>query len=420
MDFERKHRFGARRRRPTWAIAALLALGVMACRHASKGESEGTGQGATDDPGKVGPIKVGFIASLTGNFSPLGSEDKKAVELAVEQVNAKGGVLGRSIELIERNDQTQPDQSVLAFNDLKGTDIVAVIGSVFSNSALATEPLAEREKIPYLSLTPAQEQVEPVKPYVFVVPALTTAYADRYLQYMQSQHITKIAVAHDTKGAYSVSGHRATSALASKYGVEIVKDEEFETTTSDFSPIFTHIRASPAQALLFWGTGPPGVTAAKQFATAGMKIPLFMTGSQASKLWLDPVGTAAEGITVSSAIGVVGDHLPDGPQRRVIDQMAVPYRQKYGYAPPQFAQDGYSACLLLFEAIKKAASADRSKIRQELERMTLLTPNGRFRYTPTDHSGLSADFISVNVVRGGQLVPTDWAKEHLVKTIATE
>src|SRR5579864_3468823 len=302
MDFDGKRRFNARR---PWVIATLLAFTAMACRNAPKGDGEAAGQGAAQ-----GPIKVGFIASLTGNFSPLGSEDKKAVELAVEQVNAQGGLLGRTIELVERNDQTQPDQSVLAFNDLKGMGIVAVLGSVFSNSALATEPLAEREKIPYLSLTPAQEQVEPVKPYVFVVPALSTTYADRYLQYMQSQHITKIAIAHDTKGAYAVSGHRATLALAPKYGVEVVKDEEFETATTDFTPIFTHVRGSPAQAFLFWGTGPPGVTAAKQYATAGMKIPLFVTGSQASKLWLDPVGAAAEGVTVSSAIGVVGGDLP--------------------------------------------------------------------------------------------------------------
>jgi branched-chain amino acid transport system substrate-binding protein len=372
----------------------------MACRDASK----------TPDRG---PIKVGLIASLTGNYSPLGSEDKKAVELAVEQINSSGGLLGRKVELIVRNDQTQPDQSVLAFNEVKGMDVVAVIGSVFSNSALATEPLAEREKIPYLSLTPAQEQVEPVRSYVFVVPALSSTYAERYLQYIQSQGITKIAVAHDTKSAYAVSGHRTMTSLAPRYGVDVVKDEDFETSTADFSPIFTHVRQSAAQAFVFWGTGPPGVTVAKQYATAGLKAPLFVTGSQASKLWLEPVGPAAEGVTVPSAIGVVGEYLPDGPQKQIVDRMAVPYKQKYGYPPPQFAQDGYSACLLLFEAIRKAGSTDRAKIQQALDRMTLVTPNGKFQYTPTDHSGLSPNYISINVVKSGQLVPTDWAKQRL-------
>jgi branched-chain amino acid transport system substrate-binding protein len=156
----------------------------------------------------------------------------------------------------------------------------------------------------------------------------------------------------------------------------------------------------------------------KQYAAANVKIPLFMTPSQASKLWLEPVGPAAEGVTVLSAIGVVGDSLPDGPQKQVIDQMAVPFSKRYGYAPPQFAQDGYSACLLLFEAIKKAGSTKRDDIRNALEGLELLTPNGKYRYSPTDHSGLTREFVSVNVVKNGKFVPAPWAQEQLLRTIA--
>jgi branched-chain amino acid transport system substrate-binding protein len=399
-------------------VGIAVALFTVACQGATKPDASATPSASaatTDDT-----IQVGLIASLTGKFSALGSEDKKAVELAIEQVNEKGGLLGKRIVLTTRDDQTLPDKSVVAYNDLKALNVVAVIGSVFSNSALATLPFAERDGIPYLSLTPAEEQVQPIRPYVFVIPALSTAFAERYLEYMQAQKITKIAVAHDTKGAYAVSGYKATKTLAPKYGVAIVRDEVFEMTTSDFSPLFTHVKGSGAQALLFWGTGPAGVTVTKQYAAANVKIPLFMTPSQASKLWLEPVGAAGEGVTVSSSIGVVGDALPDGPQKQVIDQMAVPFSKKYGYPPPQFAQDGYSACLLLFEAIRQAKSTKRDQIRAALERMTLLTPNGKYRYSPTDHSGLTRDFVSVNVVTNGKFVPTPWAKEALVRTVTTD
>ncbi len=389
--------------------AALAALTLLAPLTAACGDSEGGGSGD--------PIKVGLIVSVTGNYTPLGSEDKKAVELAVEQVNAKGGLLGRKVEIVFRDDKTQPDQAVLGFNAIK-RDIDAVIGPVFSNCALAVEPIAEREKIPYLSLAPVTEQVQPIKKYIFVTPALSAMYAERYLQYFQSQKITKVAVAHDRTASYSVAGRRTVVELAGKYGVQIVRDETFETTTSDFSPIFTRIKDSGAQAFLFWGSGAPGVTMTKQYVASGVKIPLMLTGSQASTLWTKPVGQAAEGVTVQSAIGVVGDHLPPGPQKQVIDQLAKPYQQKYGYYPPQFAQDGYSAALLLFEAIRKADSTDGEKIQQALERMDLITPNGRFRYSPTDHSGLSPDYISVNTVKNGQFVPTPWAKEQLTKTVS--
>lgn len=406
------------KRRFLLTVAAVFC--ALACE-STPAPSTTVTTGSTGDPATAEePIRIGLIASLTGKFSALGSEDKKAVELAVERINAAGGLLGRKVELITRDDQTLPDKSVLAFSDIKERDVVAVIGSPFSNSALATIPLAERDEIPYLSLTPAEEQVEPIKRYVFVIPALSTTYAERYLEYMQSQKIERIAVAHDTKGAYAVSGYKATVALAPKYGVSIVKDEVFEMTTSDFSPLFTHIRGSGAQAFLFWGTGPSGVTLTKQYEAAKLDVPLFVTASQASKLWLEPVGTAGEGVTVMSSIGVVGEHLPDGMLKKVIDEMAVPFQQRFGYSPPQFAQDGYSACLLLFEAIRKAGSADRKRVQQALETMTLWTPNGKYRFSPTDHSGLTRDFVAINVVKDGKFVPTEWSSEKLAAVAKSE
>ena len=400
-------------------MSAAVLLVAIACKKNPEPERDGT-QAAAATKAADKPIQVGLITSLTGKFSALGSENKKSVELAIEQLNQEGGLLGRKVTLITRDDQTSPDKSVLAYNDIKSEDIVAVIGSAFSNSALATLPLAQKDGIPYLSPTPTEEQVEPVKSYVFVVPALAPKFAERYLEYMQARKIGKIAVAHDTKGAYAVSGYKATTALAEKYGVKIVKDEEFEMATSDFNPIFTHIKGSGAQAFVFWGTGPAGITVTKQYAPAKLDIPLFMTPSQASKLWLEPVGPAGEGVTVLSSIGVVGEYLPDGPQKQVIQKMAAPFEKKYGYAPPQFAHDGYSACLILFEAIKKAGSTDRKQVQQALENLTVLTPNGKYHYSPTDHAGLSRDYVSVNVVKDGKFVPTDWAKEQLARTVAAQ
>jgi branched-chain amino acid transport system substrate-binding protein len=374
------------------------------------------GCGDDDTPGgttEQGPIRIGQIVSLTGNYSPLGSENKKSVELAVEQVNAKGGVNGRRIELIVKDDKSQPDQSVLAFNDLKGADVAAVIGSPFSNSALATIPLVDREKIPYISLTPADEQVNPVHPYVFVVPATSATYAERMLQYFKASGLTKVAVAHDTQSSYAVAGFKGTQAKAGQYGITLVATEQFQTSATDFSAVFNRTRAAGAQALAVWATGAPAVALTKQFATAKLGIPLALTGAQASKLFLDPTGPAAEGVLVSSSIGVVGSYLPDGPQKTAITELTTSFQTKYGYPPPQFAQDGYSGVKLLVAALEKANSTDHAKIQAALEGLTLLTPNGTYKYSATDHSGMTTAFISVNTVKSGAFVPTDWAKTEL-------
>jgi branched-chain amino acid transport system substrate-binding protein len=389
--------------RRLWSITVIagLALATAACGADGSGESSS------------GPLKIGLIVSLTGNYTPLGSENKKSVELAVQQINDKGGLLGRKIELITKDDKSQPDQSVLAFNELKTAGVAAVIGSPFSNSALATIPQVDRDKIPYVSLTPADEQVSPVHPYVFVVPATSGTYAERILQYYKAQGYTKVAVASDTKSSYAAAGHAGMKAKAGSYGITLVANEEFQTTTTEFSAVLNHVKSSGAQALTVWATGPPGVAFAKQYPTAGLGIPLMFTGAQASPLWLQPAGAAAEGVFVASSIGVVGDSLPAGAQKQAIDELAVPFAAKHGYPPPQFAGDGYTGVKLLAAAITKANGTEAEKIRAALEGLTLTTPNGTYRYSATDHAGLNAKYISINVVKGGKFEATDWARTEL-------
>lgn len=389
-------------RRTAVSVAALAVL----CATAACADDSTAGDGD-------GPIKVGQIVSLTGNYAPLGTENEKSVKLAVEQVNAAGGVLGRPIELLVRDDKSQPDQSVLAFNDIKGKGVAAVIGSPFSNSALATIPLVDREKIPYLSLTPADEQVDPVHPYVFVVPATSATYADRILQYLKSQNIGRVAVAYDGTSSYAQAGFTGTRAKAAGYGITLTATPEFQTTTTEFSAVFNQVRSSGAQALVVWATGAPGVALAKQYPTAGLRVPVVFTGAQASKLWLEPVGAAAENAIVASSIGVVGDRLPDGAVKQAIQELAGPFQQKYGYPPPQFAQDGYTGVKLLVAAIEKAGSTDPEQIQAALEGLTATTPNGTYTYSATDHAGLKADYISINTVSGGAFVPTEWAAQQL-------
>ncbi|MEU4242637.1 ABC transporter substrate-binding protein [Actinoplanes sp. NPDC026619] len=384
-------------RRLLAALAAPLLMFPAAC--------------STSDDAET--TKIGLIVSLTGNYAPLGSEDAKSVELAVQQLNDAGGLLGNRVELIVRDDKSQPEQSVLSFNDLKGNGVVAVIGSPFSNSALATIPQVDRAKIPYISLTPADEQINPIHPYVFVVPATSATYADRILQYYQSQKISKVAQAHDSRSSYANSGAKGMEAKAAQYGITMVAGEEFQTSTTEFGAIINNLKRSGAQALTIWATGAPAVAFAKQYATAGAGLPLMFTGAQASTLWLKPTGAAAEGVFVASSIAVVGDALPAGAQKTAIDELAKPFTTQQGYPPPQFAADGYTGFKLLAEAIKKAGGTDPEKIRTAFEGLTLTTPNGTYHYSASDHSGLTADYISINVVKGGAFQATDWAKGKL-------
>jgi branched-chain amino acid transport system substrate-binding protein len=124
-------------------------------------------------------------------------------------------------------------------------------------------------------------------------------------------------------------------------------------------------------------------------------------------------------VVVASSLAVVGPELPDSKVKQTVLAMAQPFQQANGHYPPQFAFDGYNAVKLIAEAIRKAGSADRDKLRDALETVTLLTPEGEYRYTPEDHAGLRVEDVSVNLVKDGDFVPTDWAKQQLAKTLSS-
>jgi len=391
-------------RRAVAPAALLLALAVPGC---------GSDAGSADS----GPIKVGLTVSLTGNYQALGTGDQKGAQIALDEVNGAGGINGRPIELLVKDDKTVPEQSVLAFNDHRTNGAVAVIGSSFSNSGLATIPQAERNRMPYLSLAASDAQVDPVKPYAFQVPAKSSTYAERTLQYFKDTGVTRIALAWDTRSSYAGAGHDATRRLAADYGVQVVADQPFDTGTQNFSPVFEPVRSSGAQVLFAWLTGPPAVILSQQFASAGLRIPLVLTGAQGTQLYTKPAGKAAEGVVLTTSIGVIGRSLPDSDLKRKVDSFAAAYQAKYGEYPPQFAFDGYAGVVLLAEALRKAGSTKAEDIRAALEGLTLLTANGRYSYTKDDHSGLTPDNVAVTVVKGGEFTPVPWMTEQLTKKL---
>jgi len=389
------------------AFTAIVAIAAAGC-------SSSGGGGGTDSS----PIKIGQIASLTGNYAPLGSNDKLGAAQAVKEINDGGGLLGgRPLEITVKDDATAPDQAVIAFNNLAGSGVAAVVGSSFSNASLAVAPLAERQKLVHVSTAASDEQVDPVRPYTFMTPPTAGAVAEQLLKYFKAQGMTKMAVAVDTKNAFAVTGWKKMSAVAGKYGIDFVAQETFETSTTDFSAVFTHLRGAQAQGLMVWTTGAPAVTITKQFASAGLNMPLVMSHAEASTLYTQPAGPAANGVTVATSLGVVGPALPDSRVKTIALKMAQPFQQANGYYPPQFGLDGYNAVQIIAAAIKKAGSTESAKIQKAVETMSLVSTQGEYKFSPSDHSGLTSDDVVVTVVKDGNFVPTDWSKQQLSQTL---
>ena len=181
----------------------------------------------------------------------------------------------------------------------------------------------------------------------------------------------------------------------------MVVDKEIDVQGTDFTPVITQVKAAKPDAFVVWVAGPAAVIITKQFAGSG--IPLLMTGAEASNLYVEPAGQEGEGVTMTSNIAVPGRELPAGPLKESVDAFANPWlKANKGVYPPQFAFDGATGLQLLVAAIEKAKSTDREKVRDALESLDLLTPTGRFKFSPTDHGGIGKDTIAIVTVKGGE------------------
>jgi branched-chain amino acid transport system substrate-binding protein len=361
------------------------------------------------------PILLGMITPLTGAYQPLGINDRKGAELAVSEINAAGGIDGRQIKLIVENDNTTPSQAVTDLKSLVGQGVVAVVGSSYSNDSLAAEPIAERDHVPYVSTAASVAQVEPVRKYVFMSPPTTVNVGKRLLEYFQYKGWKRVAIAYESDSAFALSGFHVQEQLASKYGVTIVTAQPFTNSTTNFSTIFTHVQQAHAQALMVWGTAAPPVIMTKQFAAAHIGIPLVMSHAEATYLYANPVGAAGNGVIVASAAAVVEPYLPASPLKTVAAKMVSDFEAKYHVYPPQFAFDAYDAVELIAAAAKKDG-ATRAGIDKGLQNMSLLLPEGDYRMSPTNHSGLHASDISVDRIENSNFTITAWAKKEFEKT----
>jgi branched-chain amino acid transport system substrate-binding protein len=352
-----------------------------------------------------GPIKIGMVTSLTGNYAPLGTNDRLAAIQVVDAANAKNGINGRKIELDIVDDGSDPNQSVIQFNKVLGDGVVAVLGPPQSTADLAIKPVANDKKMPTISLGAADEQVVPVTPYMWQTAPLSSQVAKVCVDFVKSQGKNKLAMLTDTKNAYAVSGHDATKKILDGAGVQLVDDESFETSQTNFAPQFAKISDVKPDLLLVWATGAPPVVITKGWADLKNGIPLMMTAAEASPLYAQPAGAAAEGVFVQASMGVIGQSLPATNKfKKLIDDFAGPFQKTNNYYPPQFAWDGMLAATFMLDAItRKGATSEQ--IREGLDSIDLDTPQGHYTYSPQKHAGMPDSTNLMSVIKDGQFVP---------------
>ncbi len=349
-------------------------------------------------------VKIGTFLAVTGPAAFLGDPELKTLQLYVDVINQQGGLLGKPVELIHYDTGGNAKEAVNFFKRLVKKDQVDVIvGGSSSGESLAVMPLAAEEEIPFISMAGAVKIIEPVQKWTFKTPHTDRMAAAKIYTDMKRRGLTKVALISGD-GGFDKSGREESLKLAPEYGITIVADESYGNKDTDMTAQLTKIRDSGAQAILNFGfgTGPAIVT--KNLRQLGIELPLYQSHGVASKKYIELAGAAAEGVRLPAAALLVPEKLADtDPQKPVL----LAYQQKYEAAHGDvstFGGHAYDALFIVVEAIKRAGTTDKAKVRDEIEKTQGFPGTaGIFNMSPLDHMGLGLDAFKLLEIRNG-----DW------------
>ena len=352
------------------------------------------------------PIKIGSILSVTGPAAFLGDPELKTLQLYVEDINKKGGVLGRQLQLVHYDDGSDANKANGFAKRLIDDDKVdLIVGGTTTGSTMSTVPLVEKAGVPFISLAGAVVVVEPVKKWVFKTPHTDRMAAEKVFEDMKKRGLTKVALLSETSG-FGQSGKKETEAVAGKYGVTLVANETYGPKDTDMSPQLTKIKnTAGVQAVFVFGLGQGPAIVTKNYRQLGITLPLYQSHGVASDEFLKLAGPAAEGVRLPSPAQLIPEKLPAGdPQKPVVTAYDKAYKERYKQDVSTFGGYAYDGLMIAVDAIKRAGSTDKAKVRDAIEATKgFVGTSGTFNMSPTDHMGLDLSAFRMLEVKGG-----DW------------
>lgn len=344
-------------------------------------------------------IKIGALFSVTGPPSFLGEPERNSAKMIVDELNAKGGIKGKKLELIVYDTQGDATKAVQAANRLiKEDKVVAIIGPSTTGESMAVIPVVEKEGIPLISCAAGSKITDPVKKWVFKTAQNDGLAVAKIYEYLNKKKLNRVAILTVSDG-FGSSGREQLKANAAKFGVQVVVDETYGPKDTDMTSQLTKIRGSQAQTIICWGTNPGPAVIAKNVKQLGIKLPLFMSHGVSSKKFIELAGDAADGIILPSGRVIVSDVLPaSDKQKKSLLAFVKDYQKHFKTEGDHFGGHAWDAVMLLKGALERGANTPAA-IREQLEKTSGFAGiGGIFTYSASDHAGLSKDaFVLVEI-----------------------
>ena len=340
-------------------------------------------------------LKLGVAGAHSGELASYGTPSLNAAILVADEFNAKGGVLGRQVEIVAQDDLCKAEVATAAATKLISDGVAAVMGHICSGPCKATLPLYTNAHMISMSpsaTTPALTQ-SGENPTFFRTIANDNDSAIVGAKFIvEGLKLDKVAILHDNSEYGRGYAEKAKEELEKSGKTQVVLFEAVTPGATDYSSAVRKVGQSKAQALMWGGYYPEAAKILSNMYTAGLEIPMIGPDGLKDMGFVQLAGEDAEGVYAS------------GPTDTSANPMSIYYakkhQEKFGTAPGAFFDNGVAATIALLNAINVAQSTDTDKIMEALRNTEVDTPIGRIKFDEKgDAIGVG---MSIYKIEGGQ------------------
>ena len=314
------------------------------------------------------PIEIGVITSLTGRFAEFGEQHRAGFAVALEDVNAAGGVNGRPVELLLEDDTSDLNTALIAAEGLIGRDVPLVLGAYSSS---ITNPLSQyfaSEELPFLVFTSSADNITaPGNEWVFRLNQSASAYAEVLFDIFDAQReagaeLERIALIAGN-GNFETSVADAAVRLAEERGYEIVENESYDRGVTDFRPILNRFKSAEPDVVFMVSYAEDSTAIMRQAKEVGLDADVFAGGAAGFALpsFIEGAGDAAEHVVTATA------WTEDVAYPGAAELFARLQEQLDGHAPSYHAAQAYAGLITAVDALSRAEDLSPEAVRQALE-----------------------------------------------------
>lgn len=331
-------------------IASVLGVGSLLMVSCSRQNREVTFNGSNPPAAEI--IKIGAVLPLTGDSAAWGEQGKYGIQMAVDEINAAGGIKGRKVTVVYEDSKAEPRTAVSAIQKLTSVDNVpAIVGDITSGATLAMAPIAERSQTILIAPTASAPAISKAGDYIYRVWPSDTLEGSALADYAANSGFKRTAILHIQTDYGTGLRDVFTSGFKAKGG-QVVLSEGYNQDETNFKPLLLKVSAIKPDAIYAVGYYKDTALILKQARAMGLKMQFFGATAVESQDLLTIAGKAAEGLIYP----IISDFDPDNPTPRAKEFIAK-FTKKFGKAPDWASSHTHDALVVVAEAMKKGGTA---------------------------------------------------------------